>query len=119
MSKSEKVAPIKLTDSEAGKEYTLEFNRKSVERLERQGFVASTISDYPLTAIPTLFFGAFYMHHPYMTKDQTDKILYDLGDVPGLLGRLATLYNEPIKALLGTDENGEPERKNSKFTVEM
>lgn len=117
--KIEKVEPIRLTDSETGKVYVLEFSRKSVERMERQGFVANTITDFPLTAIPTLFHGAFFKNHPYVTKDDTDKMLYDLGDVPGLLGRLAALYNEPIKALLGTDDNGDSERKNSKYTVEL
>lgn len=117
--KIEKVEPIRLTDTETGKVYTLEYNRKAVERMERQGFVATSITDYPLTAIPTLFYGAFYMHHPMATKDQTDKMLYELGDVPGLLGRLAALYNEPIKALLGTDDYGESERKNGKYTVEL
>lgn len=122
MSKAEQIEraePIKLTDTETGKVYTLEFNRKSVERMERQGFVASSIADFPLTAIPTLFYGAFYKNHPFVPRDQTDKMLYELGEVPGLLSRLSALYNEPIKALLGTDDNGENERKNAKYTVEM
>ena len=45
------------------KKYTLEFNRKSVERLERSGFVLDEISSKPLVMIPMLFHGAFYMHH--------------------------------------------------------
>lgn len=117
--KPEKIEPIRLTDTETGKIYTLEFSRKSIERMERQGFIAGDVVDKPLTTVPMLFYGAFYMHQPYITKDQTDKILYDLGEIPGLLGRLCALYNEPVKTLFGIDDDGENERKNSRYTTEL
>ena len=57
---------------------------------------------------------------PGITTAQTEKIWDEIGgkkDV--IIGRLAELYNEPIKALLGIDDNGEAEAKNSNFTVDM
>jgi hypothetical protein len=115
-----KLQPIKITDSDTGKVYTLEFSRKSIERMERQGFVVSEAMGKPLTGITTLFHGAFYKNHPNITQDQTDKMLYDIpGEVKEqLFERLSGLYNEPIKALLGDDAE-ETERKNSKYTVEL
>ena len=37
------------------KEYTLEFTRKSVETMERQGFVAEDIRTKPMLTLPALF----------------------------------------------------------------
>ena len=38
-----------------GTEYTLEFTRKSVEQMEREGFVADDIHTKPMTTLPALF----------------------------------------------------------------
>ena len=42
-----------------GKEYTLEYTRKSIEIMERQGFVIGDIVDKPMLTLPALFAGAF------------------------------------------------------------
>ena len=117
----EGIQPIRITDNETGKVYTLEFNRKTVERMERGGFIVSEASSKPLTGVATLFHGAFYKNHPGITREQTDKMLYDISssDKLRLFDRLAALYNEPINALLGGDEDDAVEGKNAKFTVEM
>jgi len=57
-----------------GKEYVLEFTRKSIETMERQGFVASDIVDKPMTTLPALFAGAFLAHHRYVKKELVDEI---------------------------------------------
>jgi len=57
-----------------GKEYTLEFTRKSIETMERQGFIASDIADKPMTTLPALFAGAFLAHHRYVKKELVDEI---------------------------------------------
>lgn len=54
-----------------GKDYTLEFNRKSVEQLEKQGFVASDITSKPMSSLPTLFAGAFLANHRFVKQDVT------------------------------------------------
>lgn len=90
-----------------GKEYTLEFNRRVVERMERQGFVAEDVVKYPMTALPTLFNGAFQMHHKGISKDKTDEILSRIHDTQGLIGKLAEMYNEPILTLVGDEDDNE------------
>jgi hypothetical protein len=40
-----------------GKNYTLEFTRKSIETMERQGFVIGDIVDKPMLTLPALFAG--------------------------------------------------------------
>lgn len=90
-----------------GKEYTLEFTRKSVERLERQGFVASEIVDKPVSTLPTLFAGAFLANHRYVKRDVIDRIFNTISHRQELIGKLAEMYNEPIEALMDDPESAE------------
>lgn len=90
-----------------GKEYTLEFTRRSVERMEREGFVASDMKDKPMTTLPAMFAGAFYAHHPFVKKELVDEIYTKLTNKQELIGKLAEMYNEPISALVDEPEENE------------
>lgn len=90
-----------------GKEYVLEFTRKSIETMEKQGFIASEIAEKPVSTLPTLFAGAFLARHRYVKREVIDKIFDKLTDKQELIGKLAEMYNEPIMALM--DEPGEDE----------
>ena len=90
-----------------GKEYTLEFTRKSIETMERQGFVASDIADKPMTTLPALFAGAFLAHHRYVKKELVDEIYSKMTNKQDLLSKLAEMYNEPIQALMEEPEDAE------------
>lgn len=98
---------ITITDKNTGRIYTLEFNRKAIETMERQGFVVSEISDKPMTVLPALFRGAFLMHHPSVRRDVVDALFARLSDRTGLIEKLAEMYNEPILELIGENENDE------------
>ena len=89
------------------KEYCLEFTRKSVEQMEKQGFIASEIKDKPMTTLPALFAGAFLAHHRYVNKDIIDKIYAKMTNKDDLIGKLAEMYNEPIMALVGEPADDE------------
>jgi len=114
---NERVKPIKLTDTETGDEYILEFDRESIRFAEARGFDVDDVAKYPMTKIPELFFYAFRMHHKNVSRANTDKILFEvLGGMPeGFAERLGALYAAPFEAL--NNKNGEA--KNSKMTVEM
>ena len=90
-----------------GKEYVLEFTRKSIETMERQGFVASDIVDKPMTTLPALFAGAFLAHHRYVKKELVDEIYSKMTNKQDLLSKLAEMYNEPIQALMEEPEEAE------------
>lgn len=87
-----------------GNEYTLEFTRKSIETLERQGFVASEITEKPILTLPALFAGAFLAHHRYLKREIIDKIFDKFTNKQELIGKLAEMYNEPILALMDEPE---------------
>lgn len=88
-----------------GKEYTLEFTRKSIETMERQGFVASDIVDKPMTTLPALFAGAFLAYHRYIKKELVDEIYSKMTNKQDLFSKLAEMYNEPIQALMDEPED--------------
>lgn len=87
-----------------GKEYVLEFTRRSVEQMERSGFQASDIQDKPMTTLPALFSGAFLANHRYVRQDIIDQIYAKLTNKQELIGKLAEMYSEPIRALLEEPE---------------
>lgn len=112
----EKINPIKLTDNESGTVYTLEFNRDTVRFAENRGFDINDVARFPMTKLPELFFYAFRMHHKNVSREKTDRILFDdLGGMPdGMAERLGLLYSAPFEALSGGEK-----AKNGRMTVEF
>ena len=82
------------------KEYCLEYTRKSIEIMERQGFKAADITEKPMLTLPALFAGAFLANHRYVKSEVIDEIFSKMPDKSELIGKLAEMYNEPIEALL-------------------
>lgn len=89
------------------KEYCLEYTRKSVELMEKKGFVASDIEDKPMTTLPALFAGAFLANHRFVKQDVIDEIYSKMTNKGELIGKLAEMYNEPIMALVDDPEETE------------
>lgn len=90
-----------------GTEYTLEFTRKSIETMERQGFVAKDIAVRPMSTLPTLFAGAFLAHHRFVKKEVVDSIFSKLSNKDELVEKLAEMYNEPLETLMSDPEESE------------
>ncbi len=90
------------------REYVLEFTRKSVEIMEKKGFVASDIETKPVTILPALFAGAFLANHRFEKQEVIDTIFSKMTNKQELIGKLAEMYNEPIMALVDepTDSEG-------------
>lgn len=115
---NETVKPIIIHDTENGIDYTLEFNRDSVKFAEQRGFSIDDVGRYPMTKIPELFFYAFRMHHMNVSREKTDRILFEgLGGLPeGVAERLGALYSAPFDSLSrASGDKG----KNLKVTVEL
>ena len=83
-----------------GINYTLEFTRRTVEQMEREGFVADDLKTKPMLLLPTLFAGAFKAHHKFVSREVVDEIFYKMTNKADLIGRLAEMYNEPLMALI-------------------
>lgn len=96
------------------KEYTLEYTRRSVAEMEKKGFIASNITDKPMTTLPDLFAGAFLAHHRFVKRDVIDNIYFKLTKKEDLIAKLAEMYNEPIMALV---EEPEEDKGNVNWTA--
>jgi hypothetical protein len=83
-----------------GTQYTLEFTRRSVEQMEKDGFVADDIQKKPMTMLPALFAGAFKAHHRFVKPEVINEIFSKMTNKGDLIGKLAEMYNEPLMALI-------------------
>lgn len=101
---------LTINDPASGVTYTLEYTRKSVEMMEKGGFVADDIQRKPMTMLPALFAGAFLAHHRFVKRDVIDSIYARLNHKDELISALGEMYNEPLRSLLDEpeqQENGE------------
>lgn len=105
----DRVQSVKVTNKKTGTVYELDFNRDAVRFAEARGFDTSDIQKYPTTKIPELFYYSFRMHHKAMAKNQTDKLLEELGGLPSnVLWRLIDLYNQAgLTNVIQTEEESE------------
>lgn len=94
-----------LTDTETGKQYTLEFDKDSVKFAEARGFDISDVAKYPMSKISELFFYAFRKNHKNVSLERSEKLLEGIGPLPdGFLERLIGLYSEPFAAFNSEDD---------------
>lgn len=114
---AEQLNPMVITDPDDGREYTLEYSRKTAAKTEQSGLNIEELESKPMTMIPILFWGAFLMHHPYATRDLTDKILFDgMGGLkPEEMAHLGKLYAAPFQTLVSTENSENPRRMSVKF----
>lgn len=98
-----------------GKQYVLEFNRRTVVKLEKalraEGINLVDMSENenvdPLelvSIVDTLFTYAFKMHHPNVSQDVIDTIFEKLGNKEQLSGALFEIMSAPINALADNKE---------------
>lgn len=111
----EKVNPVVLTDNETGKKYTLDFDRATVKRIERNGFALADCERFPSLYEDLFYFSFLKNHEREVTRKKTDTLLESLGgiaDAPeGLFPRLVDLYVQTFKTL--------DDEKNVRVTVEL
>lgn len=96
-----------LSFNHKGVDYCLEYTRKSVEMMEKSGFVASDIQSKPMTTLPALFAGAFLAHHRFVKQNVIDEIFARMTNKGELIGKLAEMYNEPIMTLIDEPDEAE------------
>mgnify|MGYP004443914853 CR=1 FL=1 len=88
-----------------GENYTLEYTRRTVAEMERNGFVADDIDTKPMTVLPQLFAGSFLAHHRFVKQNVIDVIYSKMTNKQELIGKLAEMYNEPIMELVAEPED--------------
>ena len=74
-----------------GKDYTLEYTRRTVQQMEAEGFVGEDVEKRPMTLLPALFAGAFKAHHRFVKQEVIDKIFAAMPDKETLIGKLSEM----------------------------
>lgn len=118
MANAVKPIKIKFTD----KDYTLEFNRKTVVFTNDIGFDRTKVYANAEKMIPILLFGAFQRHHKneVRTVEKAEEIMARAGGMTDkVLDRLIDLYNQPLNGMILTGEEAEEAAKNAEGTVEL
>lgn len=106
-----------INDPATGVTYTLEYTRKSVEMMEKQGFIADDVEKKPMTMLPALFAGAFLAHHRFVKREIIDNIYKKLTHKDKLIEKLVEMYNDPILTLL-TEPEQEGNEGNLSWTAD-
>jgi len=96
-----------LTITDNGKEYVLEFTRRTVQQMEQQGFSIEDLDKKPMSTLPKLFAGAFLANHRFVRKEDIDDIYSRMTGKAELITKLAEMYSEPIAALVEDPEESE------------
>lgn len=93
---------IKLTYE--GKEYVLEYTRRTVREMEAEGFDTTKVDSMPMTMIPHLIAGAFKKNHRFVKTDVIDRIYSGIRNKEKFISRLVDMYNEPLDSLMDEPE---------------
>ena len=97
-----------ITFSYKGKDYTLEFDRKQVERLQNRGFDINKFDGTNISDTLIFFNAAFQKHQRGIKREITDEIfLKKLKKSDELIKELYEMYAEPIAALYDEPEDDE------------
>ena len=92
-----------------GQDYTLEFTRNSIKRMEESGFVLSEVSSKPMSNLPILFAGSFLANHKWVKQDTIDKIFENMTNKEDCMIKLIEMYSEPMEAMFD-EPQGETEK---------
>ena len=99
-----------------GTEYTLEFTRETVAKLESRGFVVDDLDKKPVSTYPVFFAGAFQAHHRFLPKNKIDEIFDEVNNKLELISMLAEMYREPIEVMFGLNEKEGETQGNADWT---
>lgn len=87
------------------KDYTLEFTKESIRKMERMGFRVMEYGNAPVTDSETLFAGSFLARHPEVKRATIMEIFDEIPNRGKLLQRLFEMYLEQATGLQN-DESG-------------
>lgn len=89
----------KATFEFEGNEYTLEYNRDSLRKMEGVGFEVNMLESKIMLGLSFLFYGALVKHHPRVNLNEANRILDGILDgggytVEDILTVLSEMYAE-------------------------
>lgn len=89
-----------------GTDYILEYNRKAIEYIERQGFSISELASKPMLMLPMAFSGLFFKNHKNARKSEIDEIYDNIKNKDKLIETIADMLNEAYSTLQEDNQEG-------------
>lgn len=97
----------KIEFENGGEQYTLEFDRRSVEVAERTyGMSLPDLLNGKMSYMPQLFQAAFLKHHPKIKPSKVNELFVAMVDKDELYQALTAMYAETVSTLLDEPEEG-------------
>lgn len=88
-----------------GKEYILEYNRQSVQQIERLGFSIEDVSKKPMLMFPLMFRGAFIANCRYVKEKEINELYEKMNKKDELHSALINMITECYESLTDSDED--------------
>lgn len=101
----------KIEFSYEGKDYTLEYDRKSVKLMEAKGLEISKFQDKPISMIEILWEGSFLKNHKNLTSSKIDEIYENMSNKSDLNTALISMFSETYASLIGDNEDDDNSKK--------
>ena len=84
------------------KDYTLEYTRKTLEKMEADGINLTELDKKPVTILPKLFEYAFFANHKRMSKELIGEMFGLLTDKNEMYNKLSEMAMETLNTYLRT-----------------
>ena len=88
-----------ITFTYQDKEYTLEYTRKTLEKMEADGIVLAELEKKPVTILPKLFTYSFFANHKTISKQRTEEIFTLFTDKNDMYNKLSIMAMETLNTL--------------------
>lgn len=86
-------------------DYTLEYTRKTLEKMEADGIVLAQLDKKPVTILPKLFSYAFFANHKRISKDLVEEMFEAFTNKNEMYNKLTEMAMETLNTLF--EENTE------------
>lgn len=86
-------------------DYTLEYTRKTLEKMEADGIVLSQMDQKPVTILPKLFQYSFYAHHKRISKALVEEIFELFTDKNDMYNKLSTMATDTVNTLFEENDS--------------
>lgn len=80
-------------------DYTLEYTRHTLEKMEADGIVLADMNKKPVTILPKLFEYAFYAHHKYIKKKEVEEIFQLFTNKNEMYTKLSEMATDTLNTL--------------------
>ncbi len=85
------------------KDYTLEYTRKTLEKMEADGIILAEMDKKPVTILPKLFEYSFYAHHKGVKKSLIEEIFKVFTNKGEMYSKLSEMATDTLNSLFEED----------------